>query len=33
MRYYFCSEKCKHLFDHNPQVYLDAELTATNVSE
>jgi YHS domain-containing protein len=33
MRYYFCSENCKHLFDHNPEAYLESGLTATNTSE
>jgi P-type Cu+ transporter len=33
MRYYFCSDKCKHLFDHDPQAYLQSELTSTNKSE
>lgn len=33
MRYYFCSENCKHRFDHDPEVYLESDLTATNASE
>jgi Cu+-exporting ATPase len=33
MRYYFCSEICKHRFDHNPEGYLTSDLTATDKSE
>jgi Cu+-exporting ATPase len=33
MRYYFCSETCKHRFDHDPPAYLQSEITATNKSE
>lgn len=33
MRYYFCSENCKHRFDHDPEVYLHSDLAATDVSE
>ncbi|HEX4810599.1 MAG TPA: YHS domain-containing protein [Bryobacteraceae bacterium] len=33
MRYYFCSENCKHRFDHDPEAYLHSGLTATNTSE
>lgn len=33
MLYYFCSEECKHRFDHDPRAYLESGLTATNKSE
>lgn len=33
MRYYFCSEGCKHRFDHDPEAYLASDLTATDLSE
>lgn len=33
MRYYFCSENCKHRFDHDPEAYLESDITATNLSE
>lgn len=33
MLYYFCSENCKHRFDHDPEAYLESDLTATNTSE
>jgi YHS domain-containing protein len=33
MLYYCCSEKCKHRFDHDPEAYLESDLTATNTSE
>jgi Cu+-exporting ATPase len=33
MRYYFCSEQCKHRFNHDPQAYLESETVATNTSE
>jgi Cu+-exporting ATPase len=33
MRYYFCSETCKHRFDQDPEAYLASDLTATNTSE
>lgn len=33
MRYYFCSETCKHRFDHDPEAYLASGLTATSTSE
>ena len=33
MRYYFCSESCKHRFDQDPEAYLESNLTATNLSE
>jgi P-type Cu+ transporter len=33
MRYYFCCDQCKHRFDHDPEAYRQADLTATNTSE
>jgi len=33
MRYYFCSEPCKHRFDHNPEIYLQSDLAASNSAE
>jgi P-type Cu+ transporter len=30
MRYYFCSEECKHRFDHNPRMYLESDLISTD---
>lgn len=33
MRYYFCSDACKHRFDHDPEAYIESDLTATDMSE
>ena len=33
MRYYLCSETCKDRFDHDPEAYLESDITATNLSE
>jgi YHS domain-containing protein len=30
MRYYFCSEECKHRFDYNPRAYLESDLISTD---
>jgi P-type Cu+ transporter len=32
-RYFFCSDTCKHRFDHNPEAYLESGLTATDKSQ